>query len=66
MKDNTKAIQDCRNGHMMHVCFDCGDKYRERKQYDGTYTCFTGICAICEESKTVSSSRKLFGFHKFI
>jgi hypothetical protein len=61
-----EKIIECKNGESHYVCWDCASKYRDREPYDGTYTQHNGTCYICEKEKPVASSRKLFGFHKFI
>lgn len=47
-------------------CFDCASKHRVRPQYDGTYNRHEGVCELCEQTKQVSSAKKLFGLHKFL
>ncbi len=61
-----KRADECNDGASEWVCFDCGDKYSDKKAYDGTFTCHTGTCYICQEQATVSSSRKIFGHHRFL
>ena len=65
MKDDQEVIKGCQEGQAYWVCFDCGDKYAERKPYDGTITVHSGVCDICHKNETVGPARKLFGFHRF-
>ena len=47
-------------------CFECANKHRINKPYDGTYTVHNGICDICKQQLPITSAKKLFGFHKSI
>lgn len=47
-------------------CFECADKHRINKPYDGTCTVHNGICDICKQQLPITSAKKLFGFHKSI
>ena len=47
-------------------CFECANKHRINKPYDGTCTVHNGICDICKQQLPVTSAKKLFGFHKSI
>lgn len=47
-------------------CFECADKHRINKPYDGICTVHNGICDICKQHLPVTSAKKLFGFHKSI
>ena len=47
-------------------CFECANKHRINKPYEGTCTVHNGICDICKRQLPVTSAKKLFGFHKSI
>ena len=47
-------------------CFECADKHRINKPYDGTCTVHNGICDICKQQLPITSAKKLFGFYKSI
>ena len=47
-------------------CFECADKHRTNKPYDGTCTVHNGVCDICKQHLPITSAKKLFGYHKFI
>ena len=63
---NEEIQAKVRSGEIYWSCFDCAAKLRSDPPYDGTYTQHSGICQICNETKTVTSARKLFGYHQFI
>lgn len=54
------------DGSIYWSCFECADKYRTNKPYDGTVTVHEGICDICKQAKPITSASKLFGQHKFL
>jgi len=56
----------CNNGANHYVCKECAEKYRTREPYDGTYTYHNGECYICQQLKTVTAARKLFGLHVMV
>ena len=47
-------------------CFECANKHRINKPYDGVCTVHNAICDICKQHLPVTSAKKLFGFHKSI
>ena len=47
-------------------CFECADKHRTNKPYDGICTIHYGVCDICKQHLPITSAKKLFGYHKFI
>jgi transcription elongation factor Elf1 len=59
-------IRQVKSGEIYLSCFDCGDKYRIKDIYDGTFTCRIAKCGICGEEKEVSSAKKIFGYHRFL
>jgi len=65
---NDKKIQKanafkCNNGGSFWVCEDCAMKYSNRDSYNGTITMHNNTCYICDETKMVGPSRKLFGLY---
>ena len=53
-------------GKIHYSCFDCANKHRTQPAYNGIYTTLQGVCAICKQTKSVTSAKKLFGYHTFL
>jgi len=66
MQLNQSKVQAAvKNGEIVYCCWDCAARLRSDPPYDGTFTTRTGVCQICNETTTITSAKKLFGYHRF-
>ena len=55
-----------KNGGITYCCVRCAKEYGTKTPYEGTYIFRKGECQICGEVASITSARKLFGYHKFV
>ena len=61
-----QRAKKCLAGESQFICKDCADLYGTNEPYMGINTYHNNTCFICEQTKMVTSSRKLLSLHHFL